>query len=382
VAAETLRDEGFGGRLTLLEMEPTGPVDRPNLSKEYLAGNAPEEWIPLRPDDFYRKREIELRVEHRVEAIDPKSRTITVADGEELEWDALLLATGAAPAKLSIPGAQLPHVFTLRGLRDAHGIIGTSERSRRAVVVGASFIGLEVAASLRARELQVHVVAPESTPMEGVLGPDLGTFVRELHEEKGVRFHLGRTLESIELDHVILSDGSRIDAELVVVGIGVQPRTELAEAAGIRCDDGVLVNELLETSLPGIWAAGDVARWPDRHTGEFVRVEHWVVAEQLGRTAARNILGAKERFRAVPFFWSRHYDASVHYVGSAVQWEDAAPVGDPRHGKGAVLLRKGGRTLAVASVGDPRVSLEAELALETGDPAEIDDWERRLRARF
>jgi len=382
VAAETLREEGFKGSVTLLELEPTGPVDRPNLSKQYLAGDAPKEWIPLRSDDFYRKREIELQLERGVEAINPKDRTVTLADGDDLEWDALLLATGAAPVRLSIPGAQLPHVFTLRSLRDADAIIGMLERSHRAVVAGASFIGLEVAAALRARKLEVHVVAPESTPMEGILGPDLGAFVRELHEEKGVHFHLGQTLDSIALDHVGLSGGSSIPTELVVVGIGVKPRTELAAAAGLLCNDGVLVNEFLETNLPGIWAAGDIARWPDPRAGEYVRIEHWVVAQQTGRTAARNILGAEERFRAVPFFWSRHYDTSLHYVGSAVEWEDAVPIGDPRHGKGAVLLQKGGRTIAVASAGDPRVSLEAELALESADPAAIADWERRLRARL
>jgi 3-phenylpropionate/trans-cinnamate dioxygenase ferredoxin reductase subunit len=195
-----------------------------------------------------------------------------------------------------------------------------------------------------------------------------------------VRFHLGSTVRTIDRDHVTLSDGTRLDSELVVVGIGVRPSTELAAAAGIACDRGVLVDEMLRTSAPGVWAAGDLARWPDPSSGEPVRIEHWVLAERLGQAAARNILGAEKPFRVVPFFWSRHYDVSIQYVGSAIGFEAADPVGDPRHGKGTVLFKRGGRTLAVASVGDARVSLEAEFALESGDVAAIAEWERRLRA--
>lgn len=380
LAAETLRDEGFEGRVTLLEGEPSGPVDRPNLSKDYLAGHAPEEWIPLRPGEFYEERGIELRVGTRVDAIDAKAKILRLAGGEEIGWDALLLATGATPVRLLVSGADLPHVFTLRSLRDARAIIDAAERSRRVVVVGAGFVGLEVAAALRARELEVHVVAPESTPMDRILGPDLGEFIRELHEKNGVHFHLGQKLQAVGRDHVTLSDGSQVAGELVVVGAGVRPETALAEAAGVACDRGVLVDEYLQTSAPGMWAAGDLARWPDPWTGERVRIEHWVLAERLGQTAARNILGAAEPFRAVPFFWSRHYDTSVHYVGSGMGWDEAESIGNVRQGRGAVLLRKEGRVLAVASVGDPRVSLEAELALESGDPDAMIEWERHLRA--
>jgi 3-phenylpropionate/trans-cinnamate dioxygenase ferredoxin reductase subunit len=379
VAVETLREEGFRGRVTLLDAEPSGPVDRPNLSKDYLAGNASEEWIPLRSKEFYSEREIDLRVGTRVEQIDPKTKTLSLVGGEQLGWDALLLAMGASPIRLSGLGAELAHVFTLRSLGDARAIIDAAGRSRRAVVVGASFIGLEVAASLRARKIEVDVVAPEAIPMEKVLGRDLGEFIREKHENNGVRFHLGQTVRAIDRDHVILSDGARVDAELVVMGIGVRPLTELAEKAGFACDRGVLVDEMLRTSVPDVWAAGDIARWPDSLSGERVRIEHWVLAERLGQTAARNILGADERFRAVPFFWSQHYDVSVEYVGSAGGWEHAEAVGDPRHGHGSVLFRKGGRTLAVASVGEARVNLEAELALESVDTARIVEWERRLR---
>jgi 3-phenylpropionate/trans-cinnamate dioxygenase ferredoxin reductase subunit len=380
IAAETLREEGFQGRVTLLDSEPSGPVDRPNLSKDFLAGSAPEEWLPLRPDEFYRESGIQLRVGIRVERIDPAARTLTLAGGEQLGWGALLLATGATPVRLPVPGADLAHVFTLRSLRDSRAIIDAAGRARRAIVVGASFIGLEVAAALRARQLEVHVVAPENIPMERVLGRELGTLIRDLHEKNGVHFHLGSTVQTIDRESVTLSDGHRLPAELVVVGIGVRPSTELAEAAGIACDRGVLVNDMLRTSAPDVWAAGDLARWPDPASGERVRIEHWVLAERLGQVAARNILGAEKPFRAVPFFWSRHYDVSIQYVGSAVGFEAADSVGDPRHGKGTVLFKKGGRILAVASVGDPRASLEAEIALESGDAAAVAEWERRLRA--
>jgi 3-phenylpropionate/trans-cinnamate dioxygenase ferredoxin reductase subunit len=380
LAAETLRDEGFEGRVTLLETEPNGPVDRPNLSKDYLAGHAPEEWIPLRSAEFYEERGIELRVDTRVEGIDAQAKTLRLTGGEELGWDALLLATGATPMRLPVPGAHLPHVFTLRSLRDARAIIDAAQTGRRVLVAGASFIGLEVAAALRARKLEVHVVAPERLPMERILGRDLGELILQLHTKNGVHFHLGRTLEELTRDAGILSDGTAVTADLVVVGIGVRPRTDLAEAAGVACDRGVLVDELLQTNLPGVWAAGDVARWPDPRTGESVRIEHWALAQRLGAAAARNILGAGEPFRAVPFFWSRHYDTSIHYVGTAMEWDRADSIGDPRHGRGAVVLRKGEQVLAVASIGDPRVSLEAELALESGDRGEMLEWERRLRA--
>ncbi|MCL4683436.1 FAD-dependent oxidoreductase [Myxococcota bacterium] len=380
MAAETLRKEGFQGPVTLVDSEPDAPVDRPNLSKDYLAGSAPEEWLPLRPDAFYRDHDLELRVGTRVARIDPTARTLTLEGEEQLGWGALLLATGATPVRLPVPGAELAHVFTLRSLRDSRVIIGAAGQARRAVVVGASFIGLEVAAALRARGLEVHVVAPESIPMERVLGGDLGAFIRELHEANGVQFQLGNTVQAIDRESVLLSDGTRVPAELVVVGIGVRPATELAEAAGIACDRGVLVDELLRTSAPGIWAAGDIARWPEPSSGEKVRIEHWALAQQLGQTAARNILGSEQPFRAVPFFWSRHYDVSIQYVGSALGSESAESVGDPRHGEGAVLFKREGRTRAVASVGDARVSLEAELALESRDPAAIVAWERRLRA--
>jgi NADPH-dependent 2,4-dienoyl-CoA reductase/sulfur reductase-like enzyme len=260
----------------------------------------------------------------------------------------------------------LPHVRTLRSLADSNALIARARKGTRAVVVGASFIGLEAAAALRHREVEVHVVAPEARPMERVLGPELGDFVRRLHESHGVAFHLGRTVAAIDAARVRLDDGSSIDAALVVVGIGVRPRIDLAQQAGLVIDRGVLVDEYLETSAPGIFAAGDIARWPDPYSCERLRIEHWVVAERQGQTVARNMLGRRERFAAVPFFWSQHYDVSIDYVGHAANWDEIVRDGDPQTHDVALRFRRAGRTLAVATIFRGRESLMAEAAMERG----------------
>jgi apoptosis-inducing factor 3 len=394
-AAEMLRREGFSGPVTLVDREPDSPYDRPNLSKDFLAGTAQAEWMPLRPPGFYEEHRIDI-VRARAASIDvvrsevvlePSPRTGASRRGQRAPFEngtisaplpqpegdrrvpygALLLATGAEPVRLDIPGNDQPHVFTLRSWADSRAIIAAAAGKRRAVVIGASFIGLEVAGSLRQRGLEVHVIAPESAPLERVLGPQLGAYIRTLHEGHGVKFHLQAKPARIEAGSVVLDNGTSLPADVVVIGVGVRPRTDLATKAGLAADRGITVNEFLETSVPHIYAAGDIARWPDPHTGTQMRVEHWVVAQRQGQTAARNILGNRERFDAVPYFWSQHYDVAIRYSGHAEQWDRIDVLGTPGKGPASVAYRAKGKTLAVASIDADHVNLRAEAALELGD---------------
>jgi NADPH-dependent 2,4-dienoyl-CoA reductase/sulfur reductase-like enzyme/nitrite reductase/ring-hydroxylating ferredoxin subunit len=369
--AEALRRERYAGPIALIGAEETVPVDRPNLSKDYLAGNAPEEWIPLRGEDFYREYEVELVTGARVVAIDVARKNVELANGASRPYGALVLATGATPVKPPIAGMEAPHVFVLRTLADSRAIIAKALVAKRAVLIGAGFIGLEVAASLRARGLEVHVVAPEALPLARVMGEAIGGFVKRLHEEHGVHFHLGVGTRAIEPDAVVLASGERIGCDLVVVGAGVRPEVSLAEKAGIKTDRGIVVNERLVTSAPGIWAIGDAARWPDPRSGESIRVEHWVVAERMGQIAAKSILGASVRCDLVPFFWSAHYDVTVNYVGHADRWDRIDVAGNVDARDAAVAFRRGGKTLAIATIGRDHAALEAEAAMERGDEGEL-----------
>jgi 3-phenylpropionate/trans-cinnamate dioxygenase ferredoxin reductase subunit len=361
-AAEMLRREGYDRPVTLLSADDAPPCDRPNLSKDYLAGTAQESWIPLKSPKFYEKRAIDLRLNARVAAIDPRNRRVTLADGAALDYGALLLATGADPVRLDLPRAEASAVHYLRTLADSRAIVAAAPKARTAVVIGASFIGLEVAAALRARKLTVHVVGPEARPLERVMGAELGEVVRALHQRHGVIFHLGQTVATIEGRKVMLSGGTALTADLIVIGVGVRPATALAEAAGLATDKGVTTDEYLQTSAPGIYAAGDIARWPDPHSGERIRVEHWVVAERQGQTAARNILGRRERFDAVPFFWSQHYDMAISYVGHAARWDTTEGTLGGHGGK--VTFLRDGRPLAVATIYHDHDSLAAEAEME------------------
>jgi len=371
-AAETLRREGYDGEILLFGADESPPVDRPNLSKDYLAGTAPEEWMPLRPPAFFGEQKIALTLGARVTAIDTTAHKLTLGDGRVVDWDALLLATGADPVRLPIPGGDLPHVFTLRTLSDSRAIIERATRAKRAVVIGASFIGMEVAASLRARGVEVHVVAPEAVPFARTLGPELGALFRAVHEEHGVRFHLENKATSVEPDAVVLAGGEeRLTADMVVVGVGVKPSIELASAAGLQVDRGVVVDDRLRTSAAGVFAAGDIARYPYAPTGEQVRIEHWAVAQRMGRVAALNILGGDLPFTAPPFFWTAQYDVTLSYVGHAEKWDRIDVHGDLGARDATLAYRRGGQTLAVATLGRDHTSLEAEVAIEAGDQATL-----------
>ncbi|HIE4198376.1 MULTISPECIES: FAD-dependent oxidoreductase [Burkholderia] len=363
-AAVTLRQEGYPHAITLLSADADPPYDRPNLSKDYLAGTAQADWLPLRAPSFYAEQRIDVRCNTRVTRIDPAQRSVELADGGRVDYGALLLATGTEPNKLNVPGADLPHVCTLRSRADCDALIGKLKTARRCVVVGASFIGLEAAAALRTRGLDVHVVAPDPHPMGRVLGDALGDTIKALHEAHGVVFHLGATPARIGPDSVTLSSGDVLPADVVLVGIGVHPNVELAQDAGLAVERGVTVDRFLQTSAPGIYAAGDIARWPDPLTGQRIRVEHWVVAERQGIVAARNLLGQQRPFDAVPFFWSQHYDLTLRYVGHAEQWDRVEIDGDLGAHDCSIAYWRGNTRLAVVTIARDLDNLKAEAALE------------------
>lgn len=362
--ADTLRREGYGGRIVMISRETELPYDKPNLSKDYLAGHAPAEWLPVHPREYYDEQRIELRLGAVVSSVDTNARHITIAPAERLPFDALVLAAGTEPRLLPVPHEN---VHYLRTRRDSERLVELAATSRRAVVIGAGFIGLETAASLRQRGLEVVVLSPDRVPLQRILGDEVGARIRAIHEEHGVAFRFGQSVKAVEAGSVLLDDGSRLEGDLIVAGIGVTPAVDVARAAGLEVENGIVVNELLETSAPNVWACGDIAAWPDARSGTKLRVEHWVVAGRQGQTVARNILGKRERFDAVPFFWSAHYDVTIAYVGNAAGWETAQVLGSLEKNDATIVYRRGSNVLAVATIGRDTISLSAELAMERGD---------------
>ncbi len=356
-AADALRRKGFSGTLTLLSADASAPYDRPNLSKDYLAGTAPEEWIPLKDDAYYRDRAIDLRLDTEAAALDAAKGELITRAGETLAFDALLLATGASPVRIAQPGFDLPNVHILRSLADARALIARAQTSRSAAIVGAGFIGLEAAAALRARGLDVHVIAPDEVPLQRILGLEVGAFVRRLHEDQGVRFQLSATAETFDGRRLTLSTGQHVDADFVILGVGVRPNIQLAAAAGLAVNAGVEVDAYLRTSAPNVFAAGDIARYRDARLGEAIRIEHWVAAQRQGQTAAANMLGEALPFTDAPFFWSNHYDHNIRYVGHAAGWDELNIDGSIAAGDFTARYLRDGRLLAAASVGRDRESV-------------------------
>lgn len=367
-AAETLRRRGYDGSLDLIGRDPDAPYDRPNLSKDFLAGTAQEDWIPLRPDSFYAENKINLVTKTGVDGLDITGRQVVLADGRRLPFDRLLLATGADPVPLPVPGADLPHVHLLRTLADCKRLIAACGSARKVALIGSGFIGLEAAAALRTRGLDVAVVSPDATPLGRVVGDQVGSFLRRLHEEHGVVFHLGEAVAAIEPSAVVTASGKRIAADLVLVAIGVRPSVGLASAAGLAVDRGISVDAYLETSASGVFAAGDVARFPDARSGKPIRVEHWTVAQNMGATAAENMLGARRKFTTVPFFWSVHYDVTLSYVGHAESPAEASVEGRLEDRDCRIRYQEDGAVRAVLTVGRDRESLDAERRLSLTAP--------------
>ena len=360
-AAERLRELGFAGSLSMLSADAAAPYDRPNLSKDYLAGTAPEDWIPLQGEEFYAQRRIDLRLQCEVAAIDTASRHVVTRKGERFAYDALLIATGAEPLQLKIPGFDRSNVFVLRSLADASAIIAATDGARSVALVGAGFIGLEAAGALRTRGLEVHVVAREELPMATVLGPQLASVLVGLHEQHGVVFHLHSTVRSFDGHMLTLGDGAHIDADLVIVGVGVTPRTVLGFEAGLEIDDGILVDAQLQTSVPDIYAAGDVARY--RHGDRRLRIEHWVHAQRQGQAAAGNMLGTAQAFSDVPFFWTNHYGLDLRYSGYGDAWDEVVVDGQPTDHDCMARFFSADQLVAAASLGRDLENLliEAEL---------------------
>ncbi|HEX3919782.1 MAG TPA: FAD-dependent oxidoreductase [Caulobacteraceae bacterium] len=358
-AAQRLRDLGYAGDLTLLSADADAPYDRPNVSKDYLAGQAEPAWMPLKDAAFYRDNRITLRTATRVVGLDAGARRLTLEGGETIDYETLLLATGAEPNRPATPGFDLASVHVLRSLADCDALIAALGAAKSVAVVGASFIGLEAAAAIRARNLAVTVIAPETLPLESKLGPQIGELLMGLHGAHGVAFRLGRTVRDYDGKRVTLDDGSKLDADLVVLGVGVRPRLDLAEAAGLKIDRGVVVDANLHTSDPHIYAAGDIARFPDAATGELIRVEHWVLAERHGQIAAAAMLNAPQPMAEPPFFWTAHFGTEVRYVGHVERWDRIEVEGSVAGDDAEARYIRDGRVAAVATLQRDMASLEA-----------------------
>ena len=376
-AAETLRQDGFRGRVVMITQESRLPYDRPNLSKGYLSGDAGPEALPWRTPEFYRDHDIEVMMGQRVARVEVPFKTLTFADGSSLTYDSLLLATGGAPRGLEIPGSQWPNVFTLRSADNADAIIAAALPASRVVVIGAGFIGMEAAAALTKRGLAATVVSHGPVPLGRQLGPEIGRMLQEAQAEKGVAFRLGRTPVRLEGDGrvqaVVLDDGEALPADLVVVGLGIKPATEMLRGVSLNADGSVSTDRRLKAA-EGLYAAGDVARFPDWRDGSSIRIEHWRLAEQQGRIAAHNMAGREVEFAGIPFFWSEQFDLFLQYAGHAESWDELIVHGDLARRNFLAFYVKDNRVMAAAGLQRDR-QLAAMAALmrldQTPGPEEL-----------
>lgn len=364
--ANELRQRGFTGKVTILSADADPPCDRPNLSKDFLAGTAAEEWLWLREEQWYPENKIDLCLSSEVLRIDPLGRTVHCASGQQVQFDRLLIATGAEPNMLHDPGFDAPSVHTLRSVADSRRLVEQARRGSRAVIIGASFIALEAGAALRQRGVEVDIVSVGEIPLQHVFGTDVGRQLQALHEQNAVRFHMSSVVGSFDGEAVELKDGERIPADFVLVAIGVKPRTALAEQAGAAVENGIVVDSFLETSVPGIYAAGDIAAYPDPVSGKRARIEHWVVAERQGQVAAINMLGGRTPFDSAPFFWTEQYGVPLRYVGRASGWDAVMVEGTVESRTLSARYFSDGTHCATATIGSDRENLEDELKLELG----------------
>jgi len=370
-AVEALRQAGFSGRIMMVGAEDHPPYDRPNCSKDLLAGTMPASWMPMRSPKFYEKHGVE-RIVGQVAVADAGSRSLTLSDGTVLTGDSLLLAPGGVPRRLTAPGADQPGVFTLRTWDDCEAIVAALEGARTAVIAGSSFIGLEAAASLRHRGLDVTIVAPEAVPFTRLFGDDIGSMVRTLHEERGVTFRLGRVVAAVagngRVRAVTLDDGEDLPADVVVAGIGIVPATHFVRGLDLLPDGSIPVDERLRAA-PGVWAAGDVATYPAAHLGEPVRIEHWRLALQHGRAAGFAMAGRGTPFTGVPFFWSQQYDVRLGFAGYGGRWDRLAIAGDVPGRDFVAYFCAGDHLQAACGTRDRQVAAFAELMRAGALPA-------------
>ncbi|MFP4010003.1 MAG: FAD-dependent oxidoreductase [Spirulinaceae cyanobacterium] len=375
-AAETLRKEGFGGRLVMITAADDFPLDRTKLSKKYLQGKAGENDLPLRDREFYDRYDIEVLTDTRATKVNTKQQQITFADNTTLNYDRILLATGGKARNLNVPGADLENILTLRDRQDSDRILEAAENAENALVIGSSFIGLETAASLRQQGLNVAVISPSEVPLEIILGTELGQFFREKHEENGVCFQLNTKVKEFQgqgkVEKAILQDDTPIDVDLVVVGIGVDPATDYLEGIETNEDGSISTNAYLEAA-DKVFVAGDIAQFPYWQTGEPIRIEHWRLAAQQGRIAARNMLNQAIPFRSVPFFWTGQFDVKLRYVGHAEKWDEIIFDGDLDSGEFIAYYRQGDRVLAAAGCNRDAEMAAIEEFMRLGEMPTIDE---------